>query len=155
MSIADKIIRLQNAKDAIASAIDEQGGLVNDGDGYEEFADDIRTIRSSSTKTDYYMLADTMNSSSLSSARTHAPHDVGPASVVSITGAMGNIPFENVTIDANYVQSGSGEPSTSNIRPFTPYTTVNVVVSPTLDATQGTTYGISLSSLSFLDASVF
>lgn len=45
MSIADKIIRLQNAKDAISDAIIERGGIVNPGDGYEEFAVDIRTIK--------------------------------------------------------------------------------------------------------------
>ena len=45
MSIQDKITRLQNAKADIADAITAQGGTVNEGDGFEEFANDIGTIQ--------------------------------------------------------------------------------------------------------------
>ena len=45
MSIADKITRLQTAKDNIADAIIAQGGAVSEGDGFEEFANDIGTIQ--------------------------------------------------------------------------------------------------------------
>ena len=46
MSVADKITRLQNAKEAIATAITTKGGTVSTGDGFEDFADDIGTISS-------------------------------------------------------------------------------------------------------------
>lgn len=45
MSIADKIVRLQNAKEDIADAIVTSGGVVNEGDGFEEFPADINTIK--------------------------------------------------------------------------------------------------------------
>lgn len=45
MSIADKISRLETAKEDIASAIENKGGTVNEGDGFEEFANDIGTIQ--------------------------------------------------------------------------------------------------------------
>lgn len=45
MSIADKIDRLQNAKEDIADAIVTSGGIVNEGDGFEEFSSDINTIK--------------------------------------------------------------------------------------------------------------
>lgn len=46
MSIADKITRLQAAKEAIAAAITSKGGTVASGDGYESFASDIASIPS-------------------------------------------------------------------------------------------------------------
>jgi len=44
MSIADKITRLQDAKDGIADAITAKGGIVSVGDGFEDFASDIGSI---------------------------------------------------------------------------------------------------------------
>ena len=44
MSIADKITRLQNAKEDIADAIVTSGGVVNEGDGFEEFSADITAL---------------------------------------------------------------------------------------------------------------
>lgn len=44
MSIADKISRLQTAKENISDAITAQGGTVAEGDGFEEFANDIESI---------------------------------------------------------------------------------------------------------------
>ena len=40
------------------------------------------------------------------------------------------------------VQSGSGDPSPTNIRPITGWTGVSVIVSPTTDGQDGTTYSI-------------
>lgn len=44
MSIADKIQRLEIAKTNIGEAIVAKGGTVNEGDGFEEFANDIGEI---------------------------------------------------------------------------------------------------------------
>lgn len=43
-TLSENITRLANAKSAIADAIIEMGGTVNEGDGFEEFAADILTI---------------------------------------------------------------------------------------------------------------
>lgn len=45
-TIAQNLIRLQNAKYAIANAITAKGGAVTTGDGFEDFASDIATIPS-------------------------------------------------------------------------------------------------------------
>jgi hypothetical protein len=47
-TIEDNLQRLVDAKDAIADAIIAKGGTVNEGDGFEEFPDDIATIPSGS-----------------------------------------------------------------------------------------------------------
>jgi hypothetical protein len=44
MTIAQSITALNNAKEDIFDAITEKGGLINEGDGFEDFADAIRTI---------------------------------------------------------------------------------------------------------------
>jgi hypothetical protein len=44
MSIADKIVRLKSAKEDIADAIVTSGGVVNEGDGFEEFPADITVL---------------------------------------------------------------------------------------------------------------
>lgn len=51
MSVADKIVRLQAAKASIAEAIVTKGGTVAEGDGYEEFSEDIASIPSAETIT--------------------------------------------------------------------------------------------------------
>lgn len=43
-TIAENLLRLQNAKTAIGNAITAEGGTVSQGDGLEEFATDIGTI---------------------------------------------------------------------------------------------------------------
>lgn len=51
MSIASQISALQSDKTAIAGAITAKGGIVNSGDGFDDFAADIATIpAASSTK---------------------------------------------------------------------------------------------------------
>lgn len=52
-------------------------------------------------------------------------------------------PLNDLKIEINAVQSGSGDPSPSNPRPISGWTGANVVVSPTLDAEDGTTYTIT------------
>lgn len=47
-TISQNLQKLIDAKNDIAAAITEKGGTVNNGDGFEEFADDIATIPSGS-----------------------------------------------------------------------------------------------------------
>ena len=66
-----------------------------------------------------------------------------PADVASFSDGAEGIPVSSLIADINPVQTGSGDPSPSNVRPITGWTGMNVVVSPTLDAQDGTTYPIS------------
>lgn len=54
-----------------------------------------------------------------------------------------NLPVSELLVGIEAVQSGSGDPSPENIRPISGWTGANIVVSPTLDAQDGTTYSIS------------
>ena len=73
------------------------------------------------------------------------PHDtVTNAAVASITDGADGIPVRDLQVAITAVQSGSGDPSPTNVRPISGWSSVNVVVSPTLDAQDGTTYPISL-----------
>jgi hypothetical protein len=67
---------------------------------------------------------------------------VGPSNVVTVDDAV-DIPAKDITIGIEPVQSGSGDPSPTNVRPISGWTVANVVVSPTADAQDGTTYPIS------------
>lgn len=49
-----------------------------------------------------------------------------------------------VTSEIVAVQAGTGDPSPTNVRPITGWSAVNVVVSPTTDAADGTTYTTTL-----------
>lgn len=42
--IAESVPRLYQSKDDIAAAITEMGGIVNEGDGFEDFSSDVRSI---------------------------------------------------------------------------------------------------------------
>ena len=65
-----------------------------------------------------------------------------PASVMSFPdGAPVNA--HDLVVEIEPVQSGSGDPSPENVRPISGWTGANVVVSPTTDAQDGTTYPIS------------
>lgn len=57
-----------------------------------------------------------------------------------------NLPLKELIINIGAVQEGSGDPSPSNPRPISARTTANVIVSPTADAEDGTTYPITLNS---------
>lgn len=52
------------------------------------------------------------------------------------------LPLISLTSNIVPVQAGSGDPSPTNIRPISGFTKANVVVSPTTDAEDGTTYTI-------------
>ena len=68
------------------------------------------------------------------------------ASVVTDIGAE-NVPLKSLVVDVAAIQSGSGTPSADNVRPITGRTSLNVVVSPTVDPTDGTIYTVSLSGV--------
>lgn len=57
-----------------------------------------------------------------------------------------NLPVSELLVGIEAVQSGSGDPSPENVRPISGWTGANIVVSPTLDAQDGTTYSISWQS---------
>ena len=63
MSIADCITRLQAASAAIATAITDKGGVVNNGDGFEEYPADIRTIPTGSGVVDVTITASVTSTS--------------------------------------------------------------------------------------------
>jgi len=67
----------------------------------------------------------------------------GSGGVVSTTIGADNVPVKSLSVGITAVQSGSGDPSPTNIRPITGWSGANVYVSPTLDAQDGTTYPIS------------
>lgn len=57
-----------------------------------------------------------------------------------------DMPMVSCVAKIEPVQSGEGDPSPENIRPITGWTGCNVVVSPTQDAQDGTTYSVSWQS---------
>lgn len=63
MSIASAIQRLQQASADIATAITDKGGVVNSGDGFEEFPADIRTIPTGSGAVDVTITASVTSTS--------------------------------------------------------------------------------------------
>ena len=50
-TIAENLIRLQNAKENIANAIIEKGGIINPDDGLEDFSQAISSIPTGSYET--------------------------------------------------------------------------------------------------------
>ena len=70
------------------------------------------------------------------------PTDTASGAVASFPDGADDIPVKDLTIGINAVQSGSGDPSPSNVRPITGWTGANIVVSPTEDAQDGTTYSV-------------
>ena len=57
-----------------------------------------------------------------------------------------NKPMSKCKIEINAVQSGSGDPSPTNVRPISGFNGGNVNVSPTTNAQDGTTYSVSWQS---------
>jgi len=54
----------------------------------------------------------------------------------------GAFPMLSLKVGIEPIQEGSGDPSPTNVRPISGHTKANVVVSPTTDAEDGTTYTI-------------
>jgi len=57
-----------------------------------------------------------------------------------------NKPMSKCIAEIKAVQSGSGDPSPTNVRPISGFTEANIAVSPTTDAQDGTTYSVSWES---------
>ena len=64
--------------------------------------------------------------------------------IASFTDGGDDLPMKSVKVNIVPKQSGSGDPSPSNVRPISGYDTVNIHVSPTTTAGDGNTYPISL-----------
>ena len=72
--------------------------------------------------------------------------DTASGAIASFPDGMA-APAKDVTIAIEPVQAGSGDPSPTNVRPISGWTGANVVLSPTTDAQDGTTYPISWQSV--------
>lgn len=66
--------------------------------------------------------------------------------VVETNLAADNLPLKDLIINIGCVQEGSGDPSPTNPREISARTIANVIVSPTADAEDGTTYPIDLNN---------
>lgn len=64
--------------------------------------------------------------------------------VASFSDGAEDVPMDSCVVDIEPVQSGSGDPSPSNVRPISGWSEVNVYVSPTQSAQDATEYSISL-----------
>lgn len=66
--------------------------------------------------------------------------------IASFTDGADDLPVEDLTVSIVPKQAGSGTPSPSNVRAISGFTEANIVVSPTQDAQDGTTYTDSFGS---------
>lgn len=64
--------------------------------------------------------------------------------IVTVENPNGILAVKSLEIDLEPMQSGSGTPSPTNIRPISGHTSVDVIVSPTTSASDGTTYTTAL-----------
>lgn len=74
-----------------------------------------------------------------------SPYPKGASgSIITITDGAENTPLKSCVVSIEPVQSGSGDPSPTNIRPISGWTQVNVWVKPTYDTSLTPTATISL-----------
>lgn len=71
------------------------------------------------------------------------PTDTASGAIASFPDGSDLFDYLSCVVDIEPIQSGSGTPSPDNVRPITGWTGCNVVVSPTQDAQDGTTYPVS------------
>lgn len=64
--------------------------------------------------------------------------------VASFSDGAEDVPMDSCVVDIEPVQSGSGDPSPSNVRPISGWSEVNVYVSPTQSAQDATVHTVSL-----------
>lgn len=64
--------------------------------------------------------------------------------VASFSDGAEDVPMDSCVVDIEPVQSGSGDPSPSNVRPISGWSEVKVYVSPTLLAQDATVHTVSL-----------
>ena len=72
------------------------------------------------------------------------PYTVGPSSAAAFDASVGGVPLNDLTVNIEPVQAGSGDPSPTNVRPISGWTGCNIHVSPT--TTGGTVYPVSWES---------
>ena len=71
------------------------------------------------------------------------PTDTASGAIASFPDGSDLFDYLSCVVEINPVQAGSGTPSPDNVRPITGWTGCNLVVSPTEDAQDGTTYPVS------------
>lgn len=67
-------------------------------------------------------------------------------SLISFSAENGGLPFKELKVDMQPIQSGSGNPSPNNVRPITGRTGLSVYVSPTQNVADATTYAVDWTS---------
>lgn len=85
-----------------------------------------------------------MANSKINGGASPYPKTAGPAAIITITDGAENTPLKSAVVNIEPVQSGSGDPSPTNIRPISGWTQVNVWVKPTYDTTLTPTATIPL-----------
>lgn len=71
------------------------------------------------------------------------PTDTASGAIASFPDGSDLFDYLSCVVEINPVQAGSGTPSPDNVRPITGWTGCEVVVSPTQDEQDGTTYPVS------------
>ena len=83
--------------------------------------------------------------SSYASAEINAVKDATASGVIaSFSDGAEDVPMDSCVVNIEPVQSGSGDPSPSNVRPISGWSEVNVYVSPTQSEQDATVYTVSL-----------
>jgi len=100
------------------------------------------TLTQSGTAADAKATGDEINSIVNSAYVT----DSASGSVAHFTDGANDVPMKSVKVNIAPVQSGSGDPSPSNVRPISGYDSVKVYVSPTADSEDAMMYNVSLAS---------
>lgn len=77
------------------------------------------------------------------------PQDIASGAVASFPDGADGVPVVDLTVDITPVQSGSGDPSPSNVRPISGWSVANVHISPTLDPQDGTTLTFDLDGVRY------
>lgn len=80
--------------------------------------------------------------SALEESGTIEEKTVSGGSVVTVTDGADNKPISAMTVNVAFTQTGSGDPSPSNVRPIVGYTGANIYVSPTEDVEDATVYSV-------------
>jgi len=74
---------------------------------------------------------------------TAYPTDTAEGVIASFVDGADGIPLKSLVVGIEPVQTGSGDPSPTNVRPISGWTGIEVTVSPTTDAEDGETYDIT------------
>jgi len=112
MSIADCISRLQTASTNIAPAITDMGGTVTEGDGFEEYPADIRTIPTGSEAISVSISATATNTSVVLTLDKAIP--VALTATMTISGDSTSYTIASGATTLNIVLSSSNLPRTAN-----------------------------------------